>query len=111
LSHDTMSCACGWLNSTCCCCDLTCWHPHSCCSAILKVACFSNHHSMLGGSYHLVCCNVSQVAYGVCSILTPDTGEAYGVIWTPLSTPGSLQLPLMPGPKPGCFWYKVGSDY
>jgi hypothetical protein len=49
-----------------------------------------------------------QVAYGVCSVLVPGSGEAYGVMWTPYSTPKKLQLPLQQGPRPGCYWYKVG---
>jgi hypothetical protein len=49
----------------------------------------------------------AQVAYGVCSVLTPGTGEAYGMSWTPYSIPEEVQLPLTPGPagRPGCFLY------
>ncbi|KAF6264603.1 hypothetical protein COO60DRAFT_73096 [Scenedesmus sp. NREL 46B-D3] len=53
-----------------------------------------------------------KVAYGVSSVLTPFTGEAYGVMWTPHSIPAAMQLPVTPGPRPGCYLYKARSgDY
>lgn len=42
----------------------------------------------------------AQVAYGVCAILAADKGEAYGVMWTPSSLPGALQLPVSPDHVP-----------
>jgi hypothetical protein len=50
-----------------------------------------------------------QVAFGVCAILAADKGEAYGVKWTPSSTLDALQLPVTPGPRENCYWYKVGA--
>jgi trimethylamine:corrinoid methyltransferase-like protein len=52
----------------------------------------------------------AQVAYGVCSVLVPGSGEAYGVMWIPYSTPRAAQLPLQQGPRPGCYRYTVGSS-
>jgi hypothetical protein len=54
------------------------------------------------------CCSWLQVAYGACSVLTPDTGEAYGIIWTPSNPEDAVKLPLQKAPKPNCYWYKVG---
>ncbi|KAF6254509.1 hypothetical protein COO60DRAFT_1540537 [Scenedesmus sp. NREL 46B-D3] len=48
-----------------------------------------------------------RVAYGACSVLTPRTGEAYGIIWTPISSVTAMKLPLQKGPKPDCFLYKA----
>eukprot|EP00878_Enallax_costatus_P006198 GHUV01006498.1.p1 GENE.GHUV01006498.1~~GHUV01006498.1.p1 ORF type:complete len:408 (+),score=59.39 GHUV01006498.1:557-1780(+) len=55
-----------------------------------------------------------KVAYGACSILTPTTGEAYGVVWQPDEMPAASQLSLTPGPKDkaGCHLYKArAGDY
>eukprot|EP00878_Enallax_costatus_P028282 GHUV01030534.1.p1 GENE.GHUV01030534.1~~GHUV01030534.1.p1 ORF type:complete len:437 (+),score=68.02 GHUV01030534.1:910-2220(+) len=53
-----------------------------------------------------------KVAYGVCGILTAETGEAYGITWQPNVTPASMKLTVSPGPKPGCYWYKAkAGDY
>eukprot|EP00878_Enallax_costatus_P028535 GHUV01030826.1.p1 GENE.GHUV01030826.1~~GHUV01030826.1.p1 ORF type:complete len:522 (+),score=79.04 GHUV01030826.1:303-1868(+) len=53
-----------------------------------------------------------QVAYNVCSILTPENGEAYGIIWEPKDTAGTESLTLSPGPRAGCYWYKArAGDY
>eukprot|EP00878_Enallax_costatus_P009741 GHUV01010173.1.p1 GENE.GHUV01010173.1~~GHUV01010173.1.p1 ORF type:complete len:216 (+),score=39.77 GHUV01010173.1:557-1204(+) len=55
-----------------------------------------------------------KVAYGACSILTPTTGEAYGVVWQPDEMPAASQLSLTPGPqdKAGCHLYKArAGDY
>ncbi|WIA28158.1 hypothetical protein OEZ86_010726 [Tetradesmus obliquus] len=41
-----------------------------------------------------------KVAYGVCAILAADKGEAYGIMWTPSSLPGALQLPVSPDHVP-----------
>lgn len=52
-----------------------------------------------------------QVAYGACSVLTPETGEAYGIIWTPNQPEDTQKLqPLQKGPKPNCYYYKVGAE-
>ncbi|KAF6249804.1 hypothetical protein COO60DRAFT_928868 [Scenedesmus sp. NREL 46B-D3] len=48
-----------------------------------------------------------KVAYGVCAIMAADKGEAFGIVWTPNNTPAAQQLPVTPGPRPGCHWYKV----
>lgn len=52
----------------------------------------------------------------MCSLLTPDSGEASGVIWTlrgdnllPASKSQSLKLLVEAGPNPGCYFYKVRS--
>jgi hypothetical protein len=66
-----------------------------CCTAVARVS-------------MVICCCLLQVAYGTCSVLTPDTGEAYGIIWTPTDPEDAQKLPLQKGPKPDCYWYKVG---
>uniref|UniRef100_A0A383VH09 Peptidase C1A papain C-terminal domain-containing protein n=1 Tax=Tetradesmus obliquus TaxID=3088 RepID=A0A383VH09_TETOB len=49
-----------------------------------------------------------RVAYGACSVLTPETGEAYGIIWTPNQPEDTQKLqPLQKGPKPNCYYYKA----
>jgi len=59
--------------------------------------------------------SLKQLAFGTCSVLTPATGEAYGLIWTPKDNSRSaallLKSTLKPAgaPHPGCFWYKVCS--
>eukprot|EP00775_Hariotina_reticulata_P009157 gene9157-biopygen11054 len=58
-----------------------------------------------------------RVAFETCSVLTADTGEAYGLLWTPKQDDfrsAALQLPVSPaGPsRPDCFWYQAQpTDY
>ncbi|KAF6264602.1 hypothetical protein COO60DRAFT_1698194 [Scenedesmus sp. NREL 46B-D3] len=47
-----------------------------------------------------------KIAYGVSAVMATDKGEAYGVVWTP-SSGHVLQLPVTPGPRPACYWYKA----
>jgi hypothetical protein len=53
---------------------------------------------------------ILQVAFDTCSVLTAEAAEAYGLFWTPLMRPATLQLPVTSAApaRPGCFWYKVG---
>jgi hypothetical protein len=53
---------------------------------------------------------ILQVAFDTCSVLTAEAAEAYGLFWTPLVRPATLQLPVTSAApaRPGCFWYKVG---
>jgi len=53
---------------------------------------------------------ILQVAFDTCSVLTAEAAEAYGLFWTPLERPATLQLPVTSAApaRPGCFWYKVG---
>jgi hypothetical protein len=59
--------------------------------------------------------SLKQLAFGTCSVLTPATGEAYGLIWTPKDYSRSAALLLKSTLKPAgathpsCFWYKVCS--